>query len=393
MIDLRDQNHGRVRTFDTAAKRWAGVGPYYAMFPVAFAESVVERFTEPGDTVLDPFAGRGTAVFAAACQDRCGLGIEINPVGWVYARAKLRPAPEDAVLDRLEELQELAPQYSDEARSLPEFFSACFSPLVRRFLLAARDQLIWKRRAVDWTTMAFLLVYLHGKRDASLSNQLRQTKAMSPDYAVRWWRERGLRPPEVDPVEFLRPRLRWRYAKGVARCTLSNVYLGDSTQLLSRLAVERQPRAKLLFTSPPYIGVTNYHYDQWLRLWLLGGQPNALRIPQGQGGYFRGKFEHRVRYEQFLRSVFEKSKALLRPDAVIYVRSDARAATYEATTSVLRYVFPAHRLRQVDAPIRGQTQTRLFGSEGPKTGEVDLILVPAEAGRIDRIEAVHGERC
>ena len=47
--------------------------------------------------------------------------------------------------------------------------------------------------------MALILVYLHGKHDASLSNQMRQTKAMAPRYAVNWWRERGLRPPSLDP--------------------------------------------------------------------------------------------------------------------------------------------------------------------------------------------------
>ena len=46
--------------YGTAAARWVGVGPYYAMFPAAFAERVIREHTEPGDVVLDPFAGRGT---------------------------------------------------------------------------------------------------------------------------------------------------------------------------------------------------------------------------------------------------------------------------------------------------------------------------------------------
>jgi DNA modification methylase len=69
------------------------IGPYYAMFPTRFADAVIKKHTLPGDTVLDPFAGRGTAIFSAAALGRRGFGVEISPVGWIYAKAKLGPAP------------------------------------------------------------------------------------------------------------------------------------------------------------------------------------------------------------------------------------------------------------------------------------------------------------
>ena len=51
--------------------------------------------------------------------------------------------------------------------------------------------------------------------------------------------------------------------------------LGDSIKKLPQLARSiqkcQQSQVKLLITSPPYSNVTNYYYDQWLRLWLLGG--------------------------------------------------------------------------------------------------------------------------
>ena len=92
-----------IGTYDTAERRWAGVGPYYAMFPATLADRVVARYSAPGDTVLDPFAGRGTALFSAAVQERFGVGIEVNPVGWVYAQAKLHAAARNDVKERLSE--------------------------------------------------------------------------------------------------------------------------------------------------------------------------------------------------------------------------------------------------------------------------------------------------
>src|SRR5205823_10966903 len=88
------------RPLSTAVDRWAGIGPYYAMFPVPFAFDVIDRYTPHGGRVLDPFAGRGSSVYAAAATGREALGIEINRVGWVYSQAKLAPASHEQVLAR-----------------------------------------------------------------------------------------------------------------------------------------------------------------------------------------------------------------------------------------------------------------------------------------------------
>lgn len=364
------------RTYQTAADRWAGIGPYYAMFPVPFADAVVSKFTAPGDVVLDPFAGRGTSVFSAAVQRRTGVGIELNPVGWVYARTKLNPASREAVEDRICELGTRAERYRCAAAELPEFFKLCFAPSVRRFLLAAREHLDWRGNQTDRTTMALLLVHLHGKRTDSFSNQMRQTKSMSPDYAIRWWRRRRMNPPALDPVAFLTKKLAWRYAKGVPEPARSHVYLGDSLaklpELVARARSGKLPRASLLFTSPPYFHLTNYHYDQWLRLWLLGGPPSAARV----GGRYRGKFEDRDAYRDLLARVFGAAAHMMKQNGVVYVRTDRRAFTYRTTVEVLREVFPRKKLRRRARPVEGPTQTHLFGNGIVQPGEVDLVLLP-----------------
>ncbi|MFZ0334865.1 MAG: DNA methyltransferase [Candidatus Acidiferrales bacterium] len=359
--------------YSTAAGRWAGVGPYYAMFPAAFADKVITRYTRLGDSVLDPFAGRGTAVFSAAVHGRLGIGVEINPVGWVYSQAKLLPASEDAVAQRFKEIWTLSQRYRKVATSLPPFFHLCYQSNVLQFLLAARALLNWRNRKADWTAMAFLLVNLHGKRDGALSNQMRQTKSMSPAYAIRWWRERGLKPPELDPLEFMLKRLTWRYAKGVPKSTESRAYLGDSTTVLPQIPRywgSDHKRARLLLTSPPYFKVTNYHYDQWLRLWLLGGPPTSKRV----GGLYKDKFENQERYHTLLLNVFRSAKHLLTQNATVYVRTDRRKLTLRMTADVLREVFPNRPLSYRQRPYKRPTQTKLFGHAEPKLGEVDLVL-------------------
>ena len=362
--------------FSTAEGRWAGVGPYYAMFPSTFAESVILDHTDVGDIVLDPFAGRGTGIYSAAVNARHGVGIEINPVGWVYTRAKLRPATKKDVLARLKYISEKSYYYRHAAERMPTFFKYCYSLEVLAFLLTARASLNWRQSRVDWTLMALLLVNLHGKRTDSLSNQMRQTKSMSPPYAIKWWEEHKEKPPELDPVEFMSKKLDWRYAKGIPTVATSEIYLGDSvyrlSQLRRRLEAFGAGQARLLFTSPPYYGITSYYYDQWLRLWLLGGPEG----PVAQADSRRGKFTARGKYRELLKSVFSKARTLLSEDAVVYVRTDSRHITRSITREVLREAFPDKTLTEYKSPSPEKTQTDLFSSNAPKKGETDIVLRP-----------------
>jgi hypothetical protein len=370
-----------VRTFSSAVERWASVGPYYAMFPVSFAFEVVRRYSAKGSAVLDPFAGRATSIYAAAASGRSGVGIELNPVGWLYGRVKMRPASKQHVLDRLQDLvsaSEADRTLENRVCALPPFFHAAYCQRVLRFLETARGTLAWKKSKVDATVMAFIVIYLHGKRSAALSNQMRDGKSMAPDYAVRWWTERRLAPPEVDPHAFLKQRIEWRYRHGAPELD-GSVWLGDSTTvlkaLLRRIESGSQRRFGLLFTSPPYLGVTNYHYDQWLRLWVLGGSshPHESDLPRGR---WQRKFESKVDYRALLEEVFSLSAESLTSNATVYVRTDAREFTRVTTVEILRSVFPRKRLVTVGRPLVRKTQTALFGDRSDKPGEVDLILTP-----------------
>jgi DNA methylase len=357
--------------FGTAASRWAGVGPYYAMFPVDFAIGVVKEYTLKGHCVFDPFAGRGTALFAAASEGRVGLGIEINPVGWVYGKAKLQTANKESVENRIRWLGTKANRYRETAKKLPQFFDHCFSSEVKNFLLAARNLLDWRREKTDWTTMALLMIDLHGKRESAFSNQMRQTKAMSPQYAIEWWTERELAPPDREPVEFMLKKVNWRYAKGRLDSGSGHIYLGDCQSKLN-IWKNKPPerRAKLLLTSPPYCGVTNYFYDQWLRLWLLGGPEQPCCISNS----CKGRFQNKTHYTSMLRNVFNKSKAVLSRNAVVYVRTDARKFTREATLEALETAFPQKKLRIQSHSLPDFTQTTLFDSESETKGEIDFVM-------------------
>ena len=360
----------------TAEARWARFGPYYAMFPVDFAFEVVEKFSKEGDYIIDPFAGRCSSIYAGGVLGRNSLGIEINPVGWLFGTVKLQPANQDDVIDRLLEVYGKRNEYTSQAEQMHEFYRICYCDEVLKFLLCAREILDWKNDKVDATLMSILLIYLHAKLGEGLSNQMRMTKSMGMNYSVQWWKSKGMSvPPEINPCAFIHKKIEWRYGKGKPQITAGRVVFGDSSQELKTIvndAIDKNIRFSLLFTSPPYCSITDYHIDQWLRLWLLGGTDN----PQSLKEKHKGRFVNRQDYYDLLDCIFGLCAKIMKTQSTVYVRTDKREFTFQSTLEILQKHFPGHQTQIIDKPLKEdtKTQTKLYGDKSMKPGEVDIIM-------------------
>ena len=122
MINIHELTHKN----KTAESIWAHFGPYYAMFPLSFAFNIVRKYSKEGDIILDPFAGRFTSIYASGVLNRKGIGIEINPVGWLFGLAKLHPAEKDSVIKRLDEVYRKRNYYKRKQRICQSFIIFAF---------------------------------------------------------------------------------------------------------------------------------------------------------------------------------------------------------------------------------------------------------------------------
>ena len=351
--------------YSNAAGRWAGFGPYYAMFPINFARQVIEDLTPEGGSILDPFCGRGTAPFVAQASGRRALGIDSNPVAWVFSKVKTAPEPDKIkLIDRLKVIQNAVT--AEDKKSDNEFQEWAWSEKVLGFLNASRRMLKWREDITDRTLMGFILVHLHAKLGCGISNQMQQARALGPDYAVRWWQKRKMQPPDLDPHDYFRRRIEWRYMHGVVkRRSTAEIIHGDSTKILSNYS---DRKFDLLFTSPPYFNITDYRQDSWIRLWLLNEGPPLPDWKQDN------KTTQRELYQQMLLDIFCSAYDLLNPYAVIWIRTDAREFTKNATLEALRSVWPKRkRYMRIDLPKNG-TQTAHFGNKASKSGEIDFLI-------------------
>ena len=351
--------------YSDAIGRWAGFGPYYAMFPVDFAKQVVGFFSPAGGSVLDPFCGRGTAPFVAQAMGRSALGVEINPVAWVFAKVKTSPEPDtQKLVDRIDQIQDAIK--SEEKEPENEFQQWAWAPDVLAFLRAASRMLDWRNNITDRTLMGFILVHLHARRGEGLGNQMQKARAMGPDYAIRWWKKRGLYPPDVDCKRFFQTKFSWRYKHGVIEgCHNSEIILGDSTHVLQQSC---QNRHDLLVTSPPYFNLTDYRQDSWIRLWALGEGP---ALPDWKMDH---RQSNRVLYKKMLTDVFQDSANQLKCEGAVWVRSDSREFTKQTTIEVMKSVWPGRKIFiRRDQPENG-TQTAFFNNKRASHAEIDLVI-------------------
>ena len=351
--------------FGDATGRWAGFGPYYAMFPFNFARTVIESMSPRGGSVLDPFCGRGTVPFLAQATGRPSLGIDLNPVAWVFA--KVKTDPESDVNRLIQRLLDIEKDVCDQDQ-IPEneFQEWAWHTDVLGFLNSARRNLNWRHDRADRTIMGFILANLHANQNNGLSNQMQNSRSVGPKYAVRWWKKRNMKPPRIDAAAKIRDKFEWRFKHGVINGkSKAEIKLGDSALLLSE---PTENKFSILFTSPPYCSVTDYRQDSWIRLWMLkkGGA-----LPDWRGNL---KLANRELYEIMINTVLKKASILLTPQAVIWVRTDARAFTKDVTLNIMREIWPNRKLyTRKDVPNNG-TQTKHFNSKSAGPGEIDVLI-------------------
>ena len=64
---------------------------YRACFKPQLPKYFIEKFTKEGETVYDPFGGRGTTAIEAALSGRNFITNDINPLSTLFVIGRLNP--------------------------------------------------------------------------------------------------------------------------------------------------------------------------------------------------------------------------------------------------------------------------------------------------------------
>lgn len=248
---------------------------YRACFKPQLPGFFIDRLTEPGDIVYDPFMGRGTTPVEAALKGRIAFGNDVNPLSRAFVEPRIN-APE-------------LPQIETRLREIPwETFSGTdredllvfFHPMTLAKIEGLREWLINRERTGSFDVIDAWIRMVAINRLTGHSNGFFSVYTLPPNQAVSVDRQakinakRDQSPPERDIVEILIKKSKSLLSQERSRA-IGGVFL---TGLASSTPEIVDDAVSLTVTSPPFLDIVNYEADNWLRCWFLGVDPANVPI-------------------------------------------------------------------------------------------------------------------
>ena len=255
---------------------------YRACFKPQLVDFFVQRLTEPGDLVYDPFMGRGTTVVEAALLDRAAAGCDVNPLSRVLTKPRLAPPTLEQVSERLRALD------LTSADSYPEDLTVFFHPETLNAMCALRSYLRKRHaeRAMDGVDEWIEMVAVN--RLTGHSRGFFSVYTLPPNQAVSIASQRKInarreQTPVVRDVVQLIIKKSKSLLRDCGEATRRQLAAHAArTQLLVQASSStpeiRSASVSLVVTSPPFLDVVNYASDNWLRCWFCGIEADAVPI-------------------------------------------------------------------------------------------------------------------
>ena len=246
------------------------LSPYIGKIKSSIAGDLIEKYTNPGELVIDPFSGAGTIPLEALIRGRRIFAADISPYSKILSQAKLSPPKNLKMgLDHVENVLKEA-EYLDQPdlRSIPLWVRQFFHPETLRS--AIRFATIGRKPGNEFPMACFLGI-LHHQRPGFLS--------YPSSHLVPYLRYKKYPPksfPEMYAYRELRPRLLAKVYRTFKR--FPEIHGEDG--IFKQCSVEklRMPnRFDAVITSPPYMNALDYMRDNRLRLWFIDPRISSFK--------------------------------------------------------------------------------------------------------------------
>lgn len=240
---------------------------YYGKLKPSIAYHLVNTFTEPGHTILDPFSGAGTIPFEASLNGRLAYAFDISQLSYVISKGKISSPKLKGINKRLSELaawlESTAPTSKDIANAnLVKFngpIGGYFHEDTFAEILSARSYFASSRDdSPEWALlMASMLHILHGNRPYALS---RRSHPITP-----------FAPTGPSTYKSLIEKLSVKVYKSLREPRPTSFTEGKCYQIDSLKEWPREVSGiNALITSPPFFDSTRFYMTNWMRFWFCG---------------------------------------------------------------------------------------------------------------------------
>ena len=124
-LDFRGEN-GRYASHDLHA--------FAAKFPPQLPRLFIRALTSPGDVVLDPMMGSGTAIVEAVLNGRRGIGLDIDPLAMRLTRTKVTPVSVESARDEGYRVASRARSYESDNHVIESALAERFDSRTQAFV-------------------------------------------------------------------------------------------------------------------------------------------------------------------------------------------------------------------------------------------------------------------
>jgi DNA modification methylase len=310
---------------------------YPCRYPSQIPAVLIGALSDPGEIVLDPFLGSGTTAVEAQRLDRSCIGIELNPIAALMARAKTLSRDSNQIEKLVDRIRLLVRQTTKREAVPPTVQSEkWYTPRTLNDLRRIRSCISDLRG--DGRVLAeaaFSAILLPACRETRHWGYVCDNTMPKDDYErdVIELYERVL----VGFHEAYEARDGYRHSSNHGLPVIRDVQVleGDAAAHLTPHSIGR---VQLIVTSPPYFGVADYVKAQRLSLEWQGVEIEPLR--QQEIGA-RSKRRRLVAADEYLadcKQAFERCRDVLekgRACAIVFGESGDRAPMNEKFEQVV----------------------------------------------------------
>jgi len=306
---------------------------YRACYKPQLPRLFIERLSDPGDRVYDPFSGRGTTALEAALLGRRVAANDINPLSSILASPRLSPPEPQAVAARLA----LIPKNGADHDGLD--LSMFYHESTEAELRALHAWFLLREKSGDFDELDAWIRMVATNRLTGHSPGFFSVYTLPPNQAVDAEKQRQINAKRGQIPAYRDTHL---------------LILKKTRQLLSTLSVQElanlgQARAdaqfmtgdagstpaladesvQLTVTSPPFLDVVQYARDNWLRCWFCGLDADVI----GRGITMARNVEE---WSLVMQRVFHELHRVTRPGGyVAFEVGEVRKGTIRLEEAVL----------------------------------------------------------
>ena len=237
---------------------------YRACYKPQLPRFFIDLFTRKGDTVYDPFAGRGTTPIEAALMGRNIVSNDVNPLSVILTKSRLNIPTIDNIEKRLDEIK-----FGSVGADID--LSMFFHKKTEHELISFKNQLI-DTEVDNWIRMVSTNRLTGHSAGFFSGYTLPPNQAASQKSQIAINERLGVVPSYKDTKEIILKK-----SKSLLRDITSKLRYDlkviSSNSIFSSLDSRETTHIvdnsiNLTVTSPPFLNIVKYATDNWLRCWF-----------------------------------------------------------------------------------------------------------------------------